>query len=70
VKIFSPIFSRSKVAAGLPRAIFFGQNLLSSCQDFPKVRLVNAWRVSNKIGGRLLTYRFPAKEDGFVRPAL
>ena len=70
VKIFSPIFSRSKVAAGLPRAIFFGQNLLSSCQDFPEVRLVNAWRVSNKIGGRLLTYRFPAKEDGFVRPAL
>ena len=54
----------------LPRAIFFGQNLLSSCQGFPKVRLVNAWRVSNKIGGRLLTYRFPAKEDGFVRPAL
>ena len=29
---------------------FLGTKLASSCQDFPEVHLVNAWRVSNTIG--------------------
>ena len=40
--------------------------------DFPPARLRNAWRVSSKIGGRLLTFRYPSLRDegAFIRPAL
>ena len=40
--------------------------------EFPPAHLLNAWRVSSKIGGRLLTFRYPSLRDegAFIRPAL
>ena len=57
-------------------AIFLNQSLLRSAfadaPSFSDVRLVNAWRVAPKIGGRLLTFRFPSakKEADFIKPSL
>jgi hypothetical protein len=76
VLVFSAVFSRSKEAAGLSRAIFLNQSKLRAAfEDAPSfrdMRLLNAWRVAPRIGGRLLTFRFPtaAKEAEFVKPAL
>ena len=72
VLVFSAVFSRSKIAAGLPRAIFLNQEMLMQIPEFPPARLLNAWRVSSKIGGRLLTFRYPSLRDegAFIRPAL
>jgi len=76
VLVFSAVFSRSKEATGLSRAIFLNQSLLRSAfadaPSFSDVRLVNAWRVAPKIGGRLLTFRFPSakKEADFIKPSL
>jgi hypothetical protein len=75
VLVFSAVFSRSKEAAGLSRAIFLNQSKLRAAfEDAPSfrdMRLLNAWRVAPRIGGRLLTFRFPtaAKEAEFVKPA-
>lgn len=68
VLVFSAVFSRSKMAAGLPRAIFLNQHQLPS--NFPTHRRVNAWTVGKTLGAQLLTFRFPRSEEGFVRPAL
>ena len=76
VLVFSAVFSRSKEATGLSRAIFLNQSLLRSAfadaPSFSDLRLVNAWRVAPKIGGRLLTFRFPSikKEADFIKPSL
>jgi hypothetical protein len=46
--------------------------MLMQIPEFPPARLLNAWRVSSKIGGRLLTFRYPSLRDegAFTRPAL
>ena len=40
--------------------------------EFPPYHLLNAWRISSKIGGRLLTFRYPSLRDegAFIRQAL
>ena len=52
--------------------IFLNQEMLMQIPEFPPARLLNAWRVSSKIGGRLLTFRYPSLRDegAFIRPAL
>ena len=66
--VFSTVYSKTKYAAGLSRAIFGGKDLLPP--DFPPHHLVNAWQIGAKIGSKLIRHRYPRVDEGFTPPPL